>query len=109
MSRDGSVELDFGDGTYKFRLPWGQLVNLQEACDVGPYVILHRIQSGTWRLEDLRETIRYGLIGGGIEPKTALRLVREYVEERPPAENLLYAEAILSAALLGVRDEKVGE
>lgn len=109
MSRDGSIELEFGDGTHKFRLPWGELVNLQEACDAGPYVILSRLQDGTWRLADIRETIRYGLIGGGLEPSAALKLVREYVEQRPPVESVIYAQVVLSAALMGAPEEPVGE
>jgi hypothetical protein len=109
MSRDASVELDFGDGTYTFRLAWGQLVNLQEACDAGPYVILERLMVGSWKMADVRETIRYGLIGGGQTPAQALKMVREYVEARPPVENLLAARAILSAGLMGAPEEGVGE
>lgn len=109
MSRDASVEIEFGDGTYMFRLAWGQLANLQEACDAGPYVILDRLMSGAWRMADLRETIRYGLIGGGQTPAQALKLVREYVECRPPMESLLVARAILSAGLMGAPEESLGE
>jgi len=109
MSRDASVELEFGDGTYRFRLGWGELANLQEACDAGPYVILNRLQSGQWRVADIREVVRYGLIGGGLKPTDALKLVKEYVESRPPMESILYAQVVLSAALMGAPEEKVGE
>ena len=110
MPRDARIELDFGPGTYCFRLAWGQLASLQEACDAGPYVILDRLMNGTWRVNDIRETIRYGLIGGGsVTPSEALKLVREYVEARPPIESLLTAQAILSAGLMGAPEEKVGE
>jgi len=109
MSRDASIEVDWGDGEHRFRLAWGELVKVQEACDAGPYVILNRLGDGSWLLNDIREVIRYGLIGGGAEPSAALKLVREYVEGRPPLENILLARAILSAALMGAPDEKVGE
>lgn len=109
MSRDGSIELDFGDGTYKFRLPWGELVHLQESCGAGPYVVLQRLQNGTWHMDDIRESIRYGLIGGGTEHQKALKLVQEYVEKRPPVENVMFAQVVLSAALMGAPDEPVGE
>ncbi|WGG61864.1 gene transfer agent family protein [Brucella intermedia] len=109
MSRNATVELDFGPGLQRFRLAWGQLSSLQEACDAGPYVILERIMNGTWKMNDIRETIRYGLIGGGMTPSEALKLVREYVEDRPPVESLMVAQAVLSAGLVGAPEEAVGE
>lgn len=109
MARDGAVTLDWGDGEYHFRLAWGELASLQEACDAGPYVILERLQNNTWRLNDIREVIRFGLIGGGTKPPEALRLVRAYVEARPPLENRITATAILTVGLMGAPEEDVGE
>jgi hypothetical protein len=105
MARDASITLDWADGTYTFRLAWGQLGELQDKCDAGPFVILRRLQEGTWRIQDIGETIRLALIGGGLEPAKALKLVRLYVQDRPPAENLLYAQAIMAAAVLGAPEE----
>lgn len=109
MSRNARIDLDWADGSYSFRLAWGQLAELQEKTDAGPYVVLQRLYGGTWRTEDIREVIRLGLIGGGLEPSAALKLVRTYVEERPPMENLMPAQAILSAAVIGAPEEKLGE
>lgn len=105
MSRDASVTLDWGDGTYVFRLAWAQLIQLQEACDAGPQMILQRLGDNSWRVEYISHILRLGLIGGGLEPVKALKLVREYVEARPPLENFLYAQAVLSIGLLGAPDE----
>ncbi len=107
--RDARVTFDWADGTYSFRLAWGQLEELQEKCDAGPYVVLQRLHSGAWRVEDITNIIRLGLIGGGMEPSPALKIARLYVEARPPMENLIPAQAILSAALMGAPEEKVGE
>ena len=109
MSRDATIELDWADGEHRFRLGWGELIKLQEACDAGPLVIFGRLGSGTWRLNDIRETMRLGLIGGGKTPDAALALVRDYVEARPPMENVALARAILGAAVLGPADEAPGE
>lgn len=109
MARDARIIEDFGDGTYEFRLAWGELSKLQEACDAGPFVILHRIGEGAWRVEDLSHIIRLGLIGGGLEPVKALRLVRQYVEARPPAESVPLAYAVLSAGCVGAPDEPLGK
>lgn len=109
MSRDASIDLDWADGTYKFRLGIAQIRELQEKCDAGPVFILERLVKGTWRVDDLLQTIRIGLIGGGTKPEVALRLVRTYVEGRPLLENVQYAQAILGAALVGAPDEPVGK
>ncbi len=107
MSRDASVTLDWADGSYHFRLAWGELAKLQEACDAGPFVILERLNSGTCRVEDISNVIRLGLIGGGMEPVPALKKVRDYVEGRPPAESRLTAYAILSAGCYGAPEEEI--
>lgn len=109
MSRDARVEMDWADGTYTFRLAWGQLAELQEKCNAGPYVVLNRIHDGSWRIEDISNVIRLGLIGGGMKPVEALNKVRAYVEDRPPLENILFARTVLSAGLMGVADEPLGE
>ena len=109
MGRDARIELDWADGTYSFRLGWGEFGKLQEACDAGPFVILDRLQSGAWRVEDISGVIRLGLIGAGMEPPKALKLTRAYVEARPPAENLMVAQAVLSAGLVGAPDEPPGK
>ncbi len=105
MSRDASITLTWADGDYLFALKWGQLTQLQEACEAGPFVVLERLSSRTWRVEDISNVIRLGLIGGGMEPIKALKLVRAYVEARPPVENLLTAQVILSAGVIGAPDE----
>lgn len=107
--RDARVSFDWADGTYSFRLAWGQLAELQEKCDAGPYIVLQRLHSGAWRVEDISNIIRLGLIGGGMEASPALKIARRYVEERPPMENLIPAQVILSAALMGAPDEPAGE
>lgn len=105
MSRDASIVEPFGDADYTFRLAWGELTAVQEGCDAGPFVILDRLISGRWLLNDIREVIRYGLIGGGMEPTKALKLVRDYVEARPPHESLGLARKVLTAGVVGAPDE----
>lgn len=109
LSRDAKITIDWGDDTYDFRLGWGEIVSLQEAVDAGPYVVLNRLYSNQWRVEDISNVVRLGLIGGGMTPADALKKVRAYVEARPPLENVLVAQAILAAGLQGAPEEKVGE
>ncbi len=110
MSRNASITFEWADGEYTFRLPIAQVEELQEKTGCGPYFLFNRIAEGQWRIADLRETIRLGLIGGGLEPIKARTLVLRYVDDRPYAESIKPAQAILGAALIGAPDgEKPGK
>jgi hypothetical protein len=109
MSADASKTFEWADGEYKFRLAIGQLRELQDKTGVGPYALLSRVIDGTWKVDDLREVIRLGLIGGGLEPLKALSLVKNYVEGRPLMESLTPVKVILAAALFGDPDDPVGK
>lgn len=108
-NRDGRITEPFADGTYEFCMNYGALKLLQEARDMGPLLLFSILQSGAWRVEDIREVIRCGLIGGGMAPVAALKLVTSYVETRPPMENIALAQKILGAGLVGATDEILGE
>lgn len=106
MSRLAQIRLTWADDDYIFRLPIKQLIELQEACDAGPSYIMARLEQNAWKVEDVRETIRLGLIGGGLKPEQALKLVRNYVDERPLLESAIVAQAIIAAAIVGVEEEQ---
>lgn len=109
MGRDASVTLAWADGDYTFRLGWGELVKLQEECDAGPGYVLQRLMTMECRVQDISSTIRLGLVGGGMEPTKALKMVRDYVESRPPMENRMLAAGVLGVAWNGPGDEEPGE
>ncbi len=101
----GAITLPWGDGEHTFSLPLGQLRELQDKTGIGPLPLLRRVMEGTWLVDDLRETIRLGLIGGGMAPTAALTLVARYVERRPWTESVPLAQAILAAALFAPIEE----
>jgi hypothetical protein len=51
----------------------------------------------------VRETLRLGLIGGGMSPPEAARLVKLHIE--PYGDNIKAAMCILEAVIQGVPDE----
>lgn len=110
MSRDASITFEWGDGETTFRLDIKHLEKLQEARDCGPMVLLERLSSGRWMVQDIREVLRWGLIGGGKTPAEASKLLRLYFEETfPGVDNLLAAIRILGHAVVGPPDEPLGE
>ena len=109
MARNAAVAFEWGDGHYNFRLSLGDIRDLQEKCDAGPAFIMGRLADGSWRVDDIYQTIRIGLIGGGLTPVKALGLAQKYVAARPLLENIMTAQLILQAALAGVEDEPLGK
>lgn len=108
---NGDIELSFGDGDHKFNIAKiGQALELEEKCGgAGVAEILDRLRTNRWKLNDVRETIRLGLIGGGLTPVNALNVVKRYVDDRPWAESLLVAQAVMIAAVVGVPGDLVGK
>lgn len=99
------VELDWADGRYKFQLRGAEIEELERITDTGFGALYHRVLSGAWRHADIVQTVRLGLIGGGMAPLEAMRLV-EFYASSPFAEGedspVNVAKAILNAVMLGV-------
>lgn len=130
MSRSGDVVLEFGGEERTFRLAIGQLRKIQEKCDAGPAELLARLAPaftaareglnfdqivsmgllGQWRVDDVREPILQGLLGANMAGPEAVKLVKDWVDERPLLEAVAVAYRLMLAAVCGVEDEDaVGE
>jgi hypothetical protein len=80
-------------------------------ADFNSYALLRSV-GGDWRVEDVRETIRLGLIGAGMTPTDAFIAVSTYVDQVdkfPLIDNVGVAAAILHHALTAPEGEKVGK
>lgn len=94
----------FGDKDHDFNLidpGWKLLRELEEK--VGSVIAAFmRMREGHGRIDEVRETIRLGLIGGGKTPAEAASLVGRYFDRTPIAENLPLAISVLGAGIYGV-------
>lgn len=109
QNRSARITLTWADGKHEFRLAIGELRELQEKTNQGIRSIARRISSGDEFVDEVREVIRIGLIGGGMAPPKALKLVERYVDGRPLIENISTAQAIAFAAIVGAPEESVGK
>lgn len=103
------VELVWSGGEHPFLLGIGELRALQAKCDAGPMWIMTRLLSGQWMVDDVVETIRLGLIGGGMDQKEARKLVGLHVGDGAYQRNVATAAAILQVSIMGDEDDPVGE
>lgn len=98
-----ALTAEFGGEERRFLLLLGGLRQVEAKCDKGSAEILHSLarclqvqkaypnatlleQSamglGDWRVDYIREPILQGLIGGGMSPNDAGKLVRTWIDER---------------------------
>ncbi|MDR6757840.1 hypothetical protein J2Y48_003137 [Mycoplana sp. BE70] len=103
------VELTWAGGVHDFKLTIDLLRGLQDKCDAGPQFILERLGTRRWFINDITETIRFGLEGGGLHKEAARKLVKDFVEDRPLTESVMIAQAVLMSALFGSEDDMPGE
>lgn len=104
------ITINWIGGEHVFALKLGQLRALQTTCDAGPEQILNRIIQGAWRVDDLIEIIRLGLIGSEeFTAKEAGPFVTNLFSQHPIIEFKLPAQTALIAALVGVDGDDVGE
>ncbi len=108
MAMDGSVEFEWGSGLHKFRLGLDEARELQKKTGGGLWTLALRIARDDWLVDDLRETIRIGMIGGGADPATALSEIKTYFDKQPKLKQREAALRILHAFGIGEDDEPVG-
>lgn len=109
MSRDGSIQLDFGGKDRKFRLGIKELIELQEVTSCGPEFLINRFIDGNWKVQNVRQVIRIGLIGGGSDPREAEAICRRYFDEiLRLLDNKELAFNILHNALIGPEEDDPG-
>lgn len=100
---------DFAGEERAFSLPIGRLRALQDKTDCGPVELLSRYMTHRWRVDDVREAIHQGLIGGGMEQAQASRLMRTDFDDLPKLQFVPLASDIVNSALESPPDEPLGE
>ncbi|MEN2980861.1 gene transfer agent family protein [Tistrella bauzanensis] len=107
---DGTLRLLWGDGRHPWRLGIAQLAEIEAVLDIGVYALQRRIGAHDWRIADLRQVARLALIGGGMTPDRALRMVETYIEPDrwPLLDTAAHCNAVLLLALVGPTDAHTG-
>jgi len=133
MRGDGRIEADFGGEPRFFRVANGELRKIQEKCDAGPAHIAAAIAPcvqavrqnpkatilelalaglGDWMVDYIREPVFQGLLGGGMSPNEAGKLVRTWIDDRGfkgLVENAGLALTLIVAGVDSPEDEEPGE
>lgn len=95
------VNLEIGDGEHLCKLTLKTIAELQEKCDAGIGVIYMRVMKHEFTAVDVTETVRLGLIGGGMSGTDARKLMDRYLDKWPLEVWHKHAIAILAACMHG--------
>jgi hypothetical protein len=91
----------FGDAEYDFRLTPSLVIELEHKTGAGIGALCTRVFNKHFAQADIHETIRLALIGGGVAPERAAKLIASYAVDRPFSETYPLAVAILDAVWFG--------
>jgi hypothetical protein len=100
---------ELGGEERQFALFLGQWEELQETLGFGPLEVFTRLSRLEFRANWLREITRLGLIGGGMAPAQAKRLVERYVDTVPFAEAWPLAFQIVARSCYRPNEEGNGK
>ncbi|MBB2973946.1 gene transfer agent family protein [Mesorhizobium sp. RMAD-H1] len=62
-------------GEHDFRLGIGELRAIEQRSDAGCAVVMMRLLTSQWKIDDVIQPIRLGLIGAGMQEKEAQALI----------------------------------
>lgn len=107
-----------GNDYYDLKMDFDGQVELQDETDRGPYFIMNRFKEievggsgyqpvGNWNPKWVYETIRIGLVRGGLDPRKAIKLCDRYVREGFVMDYVDTAADVLLAGLYGPEEEPV--
>ena len=95
----------FGDAEYSFALTDDMITELERLSGVGIGALYMRAVGMQFSIADIVQTIRLGLIGGGMNPQRAKTLTDTYAANRPMSETFPLALDILDCRWNGASTE----
>ncbi|WCR09589.1 gene transfer agent family protein [Paracoccus stylophorae] len=99
----------FGDGERDFLLSDPMIAELETKTSTGIGALFVRLSRSDFRLVDLVEIIRLGLIGANTDPQEASRLVETYAKNRPIGEILPLALDVITARWMGADEVQTND
>lgn len=104
-----SVTIQWAGGENQFDLMIEQIRGLQQVTDKGPEQLFNALRLGTWLADDVIQIIRWGLIGGGVEPSEATRMAMNVFELHSLLEIKVTALEVMTHAMIGDLADEVDE
>lgn len=101
------VTAKFGGRERRFQLTIEGVGRLETVCGSGIGEIYQRLAMLQFRLRDITETIKNGLMGDGLAEDVATDMVADAIEKFRPATYLQLACDIMTACLYGIEQAQL--
>lgn len=106
----GSEEIVWPGGEHPFRLGIGELRAIEQRSDAGSAVVMMRLLTGQWKIDDVVAPLRLGLVGGGMSEKDASILVDAVLKETASPYTLAVTAAdVIRRFIMWDGDDQPGE
>jgi hypothetical protein len=104
----GAEQIVWAGGEHSFRLGIGELRAIEQRSDAGCAVVLMRLLSQQWKIDDVINPIRLGLIGGGLPERDAQTAVDKALDVASLYSLALPAAEILRRFIMWETDDQPG-
>lgn len=105
----GSEEITWPGGEHSFRLGIGELRAIEQRSDAGCAVVMMRLLSSQWKIDDVIGPIRLGLIGGGMEERLAQKAIEAALDVASPYALAVTSADIIRRFIMWETDDQPGE
>lgn len=105
-----AITADFAGADRTLRLRFGDIIDVEQACGkIGIAALYQRFGTTTYFANDVRQVLKYGLIGGGMPAKEAADLVDAQIEAKPLAQLGALAMDVILACMTGIDHSDFGK
>jgi hypothetical protein len=101
-------EIEWAGGKHVFNLADKRVMQVIDLIGLSdgpngdtPAAVLKRFEESSYSIKDVEGVIHFGLVGGGMSPHDADRLLDQHVRGKPLASSAMTAFAVLMALFLG--------
>lgn len=105
----GAEEVTWPGGEHSFRLGIGELRAIEQRSDAGCAVVMMRLLSSQFKIDDVIQPIRIGLIGGGMDERAAQRVIDSALDMASPYALAVTAADIMRRFIMWEMDDQPGE
>lgn len=105
----GAEEIVWAGGEHAFRLGIGELRAIENKCDAGCAVVLMRLLSSAWKIDDVIGPLRLGLIGGGMSEREAQKTIEAALDIASPYALAVPAADVLRRFIMWETPDQPGE
>ncbi|MBB3396877.1 gene transfer agent family protein [Rhizobium sp. BK060] len=105
----GAEEVTWPGGEHSFRLGIGELRAIEQRSDAGCAVVMMRLLSSQFKIDDVIQPIRLGLIGGGMDERAAQKVIESALDVASPYALAVTAADIMRRFIMWEMDDQPGE